>query len=61
MNQNEHAELRKMHEQILQSGVSAFDSAYLEHYTKLFVKSLEGKGDLCQFKLSDLRSQHPVV
>ena len=25
--------------------VSAFDSAYMEHYAKLLAKSLQGKGD----------------
>lgn len=61
MNQNEHVQLRKMHEQILQSGVSAFDSAYLEYYTRLFAKSLEGKGDLCKHESSVTRPKHPVV
>jgi hypothetical protein len=38
-------QLEKMHHQIRQSGVAAFDSAYLEYYTKLLAQSLEGKSD----------------
>ena len=45
MNQSDYFQLHKMHEQLRQSGVAAFDSAYLERYTELLAKSLEGKSD----------------
>ena len=46
MNQNDFDQLHKMHHQIRQSGVAAFDSAYLERYTELLTKSLQGKSDI---------------
>jgi hypothetical protein len=48
MNNNDWDQLKKMHDQIKQTGISAFDTAYLERYTELLAKSLEGKGDLVE-------------
>jgi hypothetical protein len=45
MNTDDWTQLERMHHQISQSGVAAFDSAYLERYTELLAKSLEGKGE----------------
>jgi hypothetical protein len=46
MTDQEWKELVEMREHIMSSGaVSAFDSAYMEHYAKLLAKSLHGKGD----------------
>lgn len=46
MTDQEWKELVEMREHIMSSGaVSAFDSAYMEHYAKLLAKSLQGKGD----------------
>lgn len=45
MNNHDWDQLQKMHNQINQTGVSAFDTAYLEKYTELFAKSLEGKAN----------------
>lgn len=45
MNHDDWIQLEKMHHQISQSGVAAFDSAYLERYTELLAQSLEGKGE----------------
>lgn len=46
MNPEDSIQLDKMHDQIKQSGVAAFDTAYLERYTELLAKSLEGKSDI---------------
>lgn len=48
MDNNDWNQLKKMHDQIGQTGISAFDTAYLERYTELLAKSLEGKGDLVE-------------
>ncbi|MEY2973071.1 MAG: hypothetical protein RI886_848 [Pseudomonadota bacterium] len=45
MDKNDWIQLEKMHNQIKESGVTAFDSSYLEKYSELFAKSLEGKSD----------------
>jgi hypothetical protein len=45
MDKEEFTQLNKMHHQIGQSGISAFDTAYLERYTELLAKSLKGKSD----------------
>jgi hypothetical protein len=45
MDPNDWTQLEKMHRQISESGVAAFDSAYLERYTELLTQSLEGKGE----------------
>lgn len=45
MDPNDWTQLEKMHHQISESGVAAFDSAYLERYTELLTRSLEGKGE----------------
>ena len=45
MDPDDWTQLEKMHHQIAGSGVAAFDSAYLECYTKLLARSLKGKGD----------------
>jgi hypothetical protein len=50
MNQDDWNQLKKMHCQIAQSGIAAFDSAYLERYTELLAKSLEGKGEGQRFE-----------
>jgi len=46
MDKEESTQLDKMHSQIGQSGISAFDTAYLERYTELLAKSLKGKSDV---------------
>ena len=46
MDKEESTQLDKMHHQIGQSGISAFDTAYLERYTELLAKSLKGKSDV---------------
>jgi hypothetical protein len=45
MKNEEWNQLKKMHDQISQSGICAFDTAYLEKYSELLARSLEGKGD----------------
>jgi len=35
-----------MHREITLSGIPAFDTKYLEQYTELLTKSLQGKGDM---------------
>lgn len=61
MNQNDYSQLHKMHEQLRQSGVAAFDSAYLERYTELLAKSLEGKSDAREDNIPHAWPHHPVV
>lgn len=61
MDQNDYNQLHKMHEQIRQSGVAAFDSAYLERYTELLTRSLEGKSDAKQPRSSSARPYNSVV
>lgn len=61
MTQDEFDQLQKMHEQILQSGVSAFDSAYLEYYVGLLAKSLEGKSDVREYRPSGSRFYNSMV
>jgi hypothetical protein len=46
MDKEESTQLDKMHSQIGQSGISAFNTAYLERYTELLAKSLKGKSDI---------------
>jgi hypothetical protein len=45
MTQEEWDQLVSMRHQISNSGLTAFNSLYLERYTELLAKSLEGKGD----------------
>lgn len=45
MTREDFTQLNKMHHEIKKSGMTAFDTAYLERYTRLFARSLEGKGD----------------
>jgi len=46
MNDHEWNELNRMHREITLSGIPAFDTKYLEQYTELLTKSLQGKGDM---------------
>jgi hypothetical protein len=51
MTDQEWNQLNEMREHIMSSGaVSAFDSAYMDHYAKLLAKSLQGKGDAISHK-----------
>lgn len=61
MDQNDFDQLHKMHDQIRQSGVAAFDSAYLERYTELLAKSLEGKSDAREPRPSASRFYNSMV
>lgn len=63
MDDEEWFQLSKMHEQINESGISAFDSAYLERYAELFAKSLQGKGDALPTPTQDVsvRPNHSMV
>lgn len=61
MDQNDYTQLQKMHEQIRQTGMAAFDSAYLERYTELLAKSLEGKSDAREPRSSSARPYNPMV
>jgi hypothetical protein len=45
MTQEEWDQLVSMRDQISSSGLTAFNSLYLERYTELLAKSLEGKGN----------------
>lgn len=44
MNADEWNQLKEMHEQINEMGISTFNTPFLEKYSELFAKSLEGKG-----------------
>jgi hypothetical protein len=62
MDANDWTQLKKMHNQIAESGVAAFDSAYLERYAELLAKSLEGKGlDKRVSEFAATRSNHSMV
>lgn len=45
MLQEEWIELNEMHAKIGNNGLTSFSSDFLERYSKLFAKSLQGKGD----------------
>lgn len=45
MTEQEHKELREMHDCVKQSCMMSFDPEYMDHYARLLAKSLEGKGD----------------
>lgn len=45
LTQTEREELDSMHNLITELGLSHFSTPYLERYSELFAKSLEGKGD----------------
>ena len=53
--------LDEMHKQISQSGLTAFDTTYLEFYVQLLTKSLEGKGDIHSVKNASLRPHNSMV
>ena len=50
MNDVEWKQLTEMRDHIKQHGVQAFDTAYLEEYSRLLALSLEGKGDIVNSK-----------
>jgi hypothetical protein len=45
MLQEEWDELNEMHAKICSNGLTSFSSDFLERYSELFAKSLQGKGD----------------
>lgn len=45
MNDLEWNKLNEMHNLLNETGLMSFDSAFLERYTELLAKSLEGKSD----------------
>ena len=45
MNSKEWNKLNKMHSLLAETNLMAFDSAFLERYSELLTKSLEGKSD----------------
>ena len=50
MNDIEWKQLTEMRDHIKQHGVQAFDTAYLEEYSRLLSLSLMGKGDVVNSK-----------
>lgn len=50
MNDIEWKQLTEMRDHIKQHGVQAFDTAYLEEYSRLLALSLMGKGDVVNSK-----------
>jgi hypothetical protein len=45
MNNDEWDKLNKMHSLLSETSLMSFDSAFLERYSELLAKSLEGKSD----------------
>jgi hypothetical protein len=45
MNNDEWNKLNKMHSLLAETGLMSFDSTFLECYSELLAKSLEGKSD----------------
>jgi hypothetical protein len=45
MLKEEWTELNEMHTKIGNNGLTSFSSDFLERYSELFAKSLQGKGD----------------
>lgn len=45
MDDQEWKRLHQMHTEITNSGITAFNTDYLEEYTYLLTKSLQGKGN----------------
>jgi hypothetical protein len=45
MLKEEWTELNEMHAKIGDNGLTSFSSDFLERYSELFAKSLQGKGD----------------
>ncbi len=45
MNTEDWTNLNNMHKELTSNHLAAYDTAYLEKYTELLTKSLEGKGD----------------